>query len=245
MHRTALWTCWQITVARHCTKHDAGIFLFDLILASPSSYLANRIVFNRFSVFQLFYPTDPASGASPSSIRSTTVVGVRHNGKVVLGSDGQATMGDTIMKHRAQKVRELYGGKILAGFAGATADAFTLFERFEEKLEQYGGNVTRSAVELAKDWRTDRYLRRLEALLAVASPDRLLLISGTGDVIEPDDEILAIGSGGPYALAAARAMMKHSPEMTPRAIVEEALHIAADICIYSNHEVTLLEIDAS
>ena len=154
-------------------------------------------------------------------------------------------MGDTVMKHRAQKVRELYEGRILAGFAGATADAFTLFERFEEKLEQYGGNVTRSAVELAKDWRTDRYLRRLEALLAVASPDRLLLISGTGDVIEPDDEILAIGSGGPYALAAARAMIKHSPEMTPREIVEEALHIAADICIYSNHEVTLLEIDAS
>ncbi len=154
-------------------------------------------------------------------------------------------MGDTVMKHRAQKVRELYEGKILAGFAGATADAFTLFERFEEKLEQYGGNVTRSAVELAKDWRTDRYLRRLEALLAVASSDRLLLISGTGDVIEPDDEILAIGSGGPYALAAARAMIKHSPEMISRAIVEEALHIAADICIYSNHELTLLEIDAS
>jgi len=149
------------------------------------------------------------------------------------------------MKHRAQKVRLLFEGKILAGFAGATADAFTLFERFEEKLEQYNGNVTRSAVELAKDWRTDRYLRRLEALLAVAAPERLLLISGTGDVIEPDDEILAIGSGGPFALAAARAMMKHSPEMTSREIVEESLHIAADICIYSNHEVTLLEIDAS
>ena len=154
-------------------------------------------------------------------------------------------MGETIMKHRAQKVRSLYEGKIIAGFAGATADAFTLFERFEEKLDEFGGNLTRSAVELAKDWRTDRYLRRLEALLAVASPDRLLLISGTGDVIEPDDEILAIGSGGPYALAAARAMMKHAPELTAKEIVEQSLQIAADICIYTNSEITMLEIDAS
>jgi len=161
-----------------------------------------------------------------------------------MGSDGQATMGSTVMKHRAQKVRALFGGKILSGFAGATADAFTLYERFEEKLEQYGGNVTRSAVELAKDWRTDRYLRRLEALLAVASPERLLLISGTGDVIEPDDEIVAIGSGGPYALAAARSMLRHAPTMSAREIVEDALHIAADICIYTNHEIKVLEIDA-
>jgi ATP-dependent HslUV protease subunit HslV len=169
---------------------------------------------------------------------------VRHNGKVVLGSDGQATMGDTVMKHRAQKVRPLYNGRILSGFAGATADAFTLYERFEEKLEQYAGNVTRAAVELAKDWRTDRYLRRLEALLAVASPERLLLISGTGDVIEPDDEIVAIGSGGPYALAAARALLKHAPSLGARDVVEQSLHIAGDICIYSNHELTVLEIDA-
>lgn len=154
-------------------------------------------------------------------------------------------MGDTVMKHRAQKVRTLYEGKILAGFAGATADAFTLFERFEEKLEQYGGNVTRSAVELAKDWRTDRFLRRLEALLAVASPDRLLLISGSGDVIEPDDEVLAIGSGGPYALAAARAMLENAPHLSAREIVEGSLRIAADICIYTNKEITVLEIDAS
>ena len=132
------------------------------------------------------------SSSSPNRIRSTTVVGIRHNGSVVLGSDGQATMGSTVMKSTAQKVRSLYDGKILAGFAGATADAFTLFERFEEKLQQFGGNVTRSAVELAKDWRTDRYLRKLEALLAVAASDRLLLISGTGDVIEPDDEIVAL-----------------------------------------------------
>ncbi|WP_456428438.1 ATP-dependent protease subunit HslV [Rhodocaloribacter sp.] len=177
-------------------------------------------------------------------IRSTTVVGITLNGKVALGSDGQATMGNTIMKHKAQKVRSLYGGAILAGFAGATADAFTLFERFEEKLQQYGGNVTRGAVELAKDWRTDRYLRRLEALLAVASADRMLLISGTGDVIEPDDNILAIGSGGAYALAAARAMLRHADHLSARTVVEDALHIAADICIYTNHHTTILELDA-
>ncbi len=171
-------------------------------------------------------------------------MGIKHNGKVALGSDGQATMGNTVMKHKAQKVRSLYGGEILAGFAGATADAFTLFERFEEKLQQYGGNVTRGAVELAKDWRTDRYLRRLEALLAVASADRMLLISGTGDVIEPDDDILAIGSGGPYALAAARAMLRHAGQLSAREVVEQALHIAADICIYTNHQTTILELDA-
>jgi ATP-dependent HslUV protease subunit HslV len=167
-----------------------------------------------------------------------------HGGQVALGSDGQATLGNTVMKHKAQKVRALYGGKLLAGFAGATADAFTLFERFEEKLQQYGGNVTRAAVELAKDWRTDRYLRRLEALLAVASVDRLLLISGTGDVIEPDDNIVAIGSGGPYALAAARALLLHGHAMNARQIVEEALSIAADICIYTNHETSILTLEA-
>ncbi|MDA0873919.1 MAG: ATP-dependent protease subunit HslV [Bacteroidetes bacterium] len=176
-------------------------------------------------------------------IRSTTVVGIRHKGAVVLGSDGQATMGNTVMKRSAQKVRALYNGSILAGFAGATADAFTLFERFEEKLQQYGGNVTRSAVELAKDWRTDRYLRRLEALLAVAAKDRLLLISGTGDVIEPDDEIVAIGSGGPFALAAVRAMVRHAGELDARTIVEQSLLIASEICIYSNDHLTILELD--
>lgn len=178
-------------------------------------------------------------------MHGTTVVGVIHKGKVALGSDGQATLGETVMKHKAQKVRPLYDGKILVGFAGATADAFTLFERFEEKLQQYGGNVTRAAVELAKEWRTDRYLRRLEALLAVASPDRLLLISGTGDVIEPDDNIVAIGSGGPYALAATRAMLKFGDSMNARQIVEDALSIAADICIYTNHHITVLELDAA
>ncbi len=184
------------------------------------------------------------TGNSTSLIHATTVLGVLHNGRVALGSDGQATMKDTVVKHNAQKVRPLYNGKILVGFAGATADAFTLFERFEEKLEQYGGNVTRAAVELAKAWRTDRYLRRLEALLAVAAPERLLLISGTGDVIEPDDNIVAIGSGGPYALAAARAMMANASDKDARAIVEESLKIAADICIYTNDHITVLEIDA-
>ena len=163
---------------------------------------------------------------------------------VAVGSDGQATLGDTIVKHSAQKVRKLFNGSILAGFAGSTADAFTLFERFEEKLEQYGGNITRAAVELAKDWRTDRYLRRLEALLIVGAADRLLLVSGSGDIIEPDDQIVAIGSGGVYALAAARALLKHAPQLTAKETVAHALNIAADICIYTNHHTTIMEIDA-
>lgn len=187
----------------------------------------------------LFGPTDAQSPV----LHGTTVLGVLHNGKVALGSDGQATMGNTVMKHKARKVRPLFGGKILAGFAGATADAFTLFERFEEKLQQHGGQVERAAVELAKLWRTDRFLRRLEALLAVASADRLLLISGTGDVIEPDEPIVAIGSGGPFALSAARALRAHGqPDLTARDIVEHSLHIAADICIYTNHHLTILEL---
>ncbi|MDE2731125.1 MAG: ATP-dependent protease subunit HslV [Bacteroidota bacterium] len=180
-----------------------------------------------------------------TELHSTTVIGVRRGGKVAVGSDGQATLGDTVVKHSAQKVRKLFNGTILAGFAGSTADAFTLFERFEEKLQQYGGNVTRAAVELAKDWRTDRFLRRLEALLIVGASDRLLLVSGSGDIIEPDDQIVAIGSGGVYALAAARALMKHAPELTARETVARALNIAADICIYTNHHTTILEIDAA
>jgi ATP-dependent HslUV protease subunit HslV len=181
---------------------------------------------------------------SPDAPHGTTVLGVRHNGTIALGSDGQATMGETVMKHKAEKVRSLYDGEIIAGFAGSTADAFTLFERFEEKLQEYGGNVTRSAVELAKDWRTDKYLRKLEALLAVASSRRLLLISGAGDVIEPDDDIVSIGSGGPYALAATRALLDNGPDLTARQIVEKGLSIAADICIYTNHNQTILEIEA-
>ena len=176
-------------------------------------------------------------------LHSTTVIGVRRHKKVALGSDGQATLGSTVMKHKAKKVRRLFDGKILAGFAGSTADAFTLFERFEEKLQQFGGNLTRASVELAKDWRTDRYLRRLEALLVVATVDRLLLLSGSGDIIEPDDDIIAIGSGGSFALAAARAMIKHIPELTAKEIVTDSLSVAADICVYTNHSLTVLEID--
>lgn len=182
--------------------------------------------------------------ADSSSLHATTVLGVRHNGKIALGSDGQATMGETVMKHKAEKVRSLYDGRIIAGFAGSTADAFTLFERFEEKLQEYGGNLTRAAVELAKEWRTDRYLRKLEALLAVASARRLLLISGSGDVIEPDDDIVAIGSGGPYALAATRALKSTDTTLSAREIVKQGLDIAADICIYTNHNITILDLDA-
>lgn len=171
----------------------------------------------------------------------TTVVGIIKDGKAVLGSDGQVSYGNTIMKHSARKVRKLYNETILAGFAGATADAFTLLQRFEEKLETHRGNLYRSAIELAKDWRTDRYLRRLEAMLIVMDKSKALLISGIGDVIEPDDNIIAIGSGGPYALAAARAMLKHS-NLSAREIVEESLGIAADICIYTNKEQSVEEL---
>lgn len=171
----------------------------------------------------------------------TTIVSVRRKGQVVLGGDGQVTLGNTIMKANANKVRRLYNGKVIAGFAGGTADAFTLFERFEGKLEKHGGHLTRSAVELAKDWRTDRMLRRLEALLAVADETTSLVISGNGDVIEPEDSLIAIGSGGPFAQAAARALLDHS-ELSAREIVEKALGIAASICIYTNTNVTIEEL---
>jgi len=173
-------------------------------------------------------------------IRSTTILGVRRNGQVALGGDGQVTVGQTVMKSNAQKVRTLHGGKLLAGFAGAAADAFTLFEKFEEKLERYPGNLQRAAVELAKDWRSDRVLRRLEALLAVTDKEHGFIISGTGDIIEPDDGILAIGSGGSYALAAARALLE-STDMPPREIVRRGLEIAAEICVYTNANITVLE----
>ncbi|HYS50939.1 MAG TPA: ATP-dependent protease subunit HslV [Burkholderiales bacterium] len=173
-------------------------------------------------------------------VRSTTILGVRRNGQVALGGDGQVTVGQTVMKSNAQKVRTLHGGKLLAGFAGAAADAFTLFEKFEEKLERYPGNLQRAAVELAKDWRSDRVLRRLEALLAVTDKEHGFIISGTGDIIEPDDGILAIGSGGSYALAAARALLE-STDMAPREIVRRGLEIAAEICVYTNANITVLE----
>ena len=173
-------------------------------------------------------------------VRSTTILSVRRDGKVALGGDGQVTVGQTVMKSNAQKVRSLHGGKLLAGFAGAAADAFTLFEKFEEKLERYPGNLPRAAVELAKDWRSDRVLRRLEALLAVTDRDHSFVISGTGDIIEPDDGILAIGSGGSYALAAARALVQNT-DLAPRDIVQRGLEIAAEICVYTNANITVLE----
>jgi ATP-dependent HslUV protease subunit HslV len=173
-------------------------------------------------------------------IRSTTILAVRRAGQVALGGDGQVTVGETVMKSNAHKVRLLRGGKLVAGFAGAAADAFTLFEKFEEKLERHSGNMPRAVVELAKDWRSDRVLRRLEALLVVADRDSGFIISGTGDVIEPDDGILAIGSGGPYALAAARALVRNS-ELAPRDVVRRGLEIAGEICIFSNTQITVLE----
>jgi len=175
-------------------------------------------------------------------IHSTTILCVRRDGRVALGGDGQVTIGDTVMKANANKVRTLKGGKILAGFAGAAADAFTLFEKFEEKLERYPGNLARASVELAKDWRSDRVLRRLEALLIVADRESSLLISGSGDVIEPDDGLIAIGSGGNFALAAARALVKHST-LEARAIAEEALREAAAICVYTNAEIAVEELE--
>jgi ATP-dependent HslUV protease subunit HslV len=174
-------------------------------------------------------------------MKGTTVLAVKRGNKVAMGGDGQVTVGDTVIKHTARKVRTLYGGKVLAGFAGSTADAFTLFERFEAKLDQYQGNLSRAAVELAKDWRTDRVLRRLEALMAVADTENLFLISGNGDVLEPEGEVLAIGSGGPYANAAAQALVAFS-EMQPAEVVKEALTIAANICIYTNDKIHIEEL---
>lgn len=173
--------------------------------------------------------------------RGTTVVSVRRGAQVAMAGDGQVSMGNTVMKGNARKVRRLYDGKVLAGFAGGTADAFTLFERFEDKLSKHSGNLTRAAVELAKDWRTDRMLRRLEALLCVADREASLIISGNGDVIEPENGLMAIGSGGPFAQAAARALLENT-ELAPREICERALGIAADICIYTNHNLTVEEL---
>src|SRR5205085_6428625 len=172
--------------------------------------------------------------------RATTILSVRRDGKVAMGGDGQVTVGETVMKANAQKARVLKGGKVVAGFAGAAADAFTLFERFEEKLERHPGNLSRAAVELAKDWRSDRVLRRLDALLAVADAHHGFIVSGTGELIEPDDGILAIGSGGPYALSAARALVAHT-SLSAAEVVREALNIAGQICIFSNVNITIVE----
>ncbi|HVO74618.1 MAG TPA: ATP-dependent protease subunit HslV [Ignavibacteriaceae bacterium] len=171
-----------------------------------------------------------------NKITATTILGILHKGTAAIGGDGQVTVGNTVMKHNAMKIRKIANGKVLCGFAGASADAFTLMERFEDKLEQYSGNVGRAAVELAKDWRTDKYLRRLEAMLAVVTEDKALVISGNGDVIEPDDNIVAIGSGGSFALAAAKMLKKYSG-LSANEIVVEALKTAAEICIYTNDKI--------
>ncbi|MHB1229599.1 MAG: ATP-dependent protease subunit HslV [Halothiobacillus sp.] len=177
------------------------------------------------------------------NFHGTTILCVRKNNQTVIGGDGQVTLGNTVVKGNARKVRRLYNGEVLAGFAGATADAFTLFEKFEAKLEKYGGNLLRSAVELAKEWRTDRAMRRLEAMLVVADRTHMLTISGNGDVIEPETDLIAIGSGGAFAQAAAIALLNHS-DLEARAIAEAALHIAGDICIYTNHNLTIEVLDA-
>lgn len=174
-------------------------------------------------------------------MHATTIVVVRHKGKVAIGGDGQVTMEKTVIKHKAKKIRKMYDDKVLAGFSGSTADAFTLFERFEAKLDEFSGNLTRAALEVAKDWRTDRVLRRLEALLVVADKEKSFLISGNGDVIEPDDGIIAIGSGGPYALAAARVLSKYS-KLEAREIAKESILAAASICIYTNKEIEVAEL---
>jgi|TARA_B110000438_G_scaffold303530_1_gene365437 ATP-dependent HslUV protease subunit HslV len=179
---------------------------------------------------------------STAKMHGTTILSVRRGNRVVIGGDGQVTLGDTMMKGNARKVRRLHEDQVIAGFAGGTADAFTLFERFEGKLQKHQGNLTRAAVELSKDWRTDRMLRRLEALLAVADASASLILSGTGDVIEPEEGIMAIGSGGPYAKAAARALLQET-DLDARTIVEKSLHIAADICIYTNRELTIEELE--
>jgi ATP-dependent HslUV protease, peptidase subunit HslV len=171
-------------------------------------------------------------------IRATTILGVVHNGQAALGGDGQVTLGNTVMKHNAVKIRKIQGGKVLCGFAGASADAFTLVERFEDKLGQYRGNVNRAAVELAKEWRTDKFLRKLEAMLAVIADDIALVISGNGDVIEPDEKIVAIGSGGMYALAAAKMLKKYS-KLSAKEIVQEGLKTASEICIYTNDKINV------
>jgi len=173
--------------------------------------------------------------------KGTTILCVRRDGKVAIAGDGQVTMGNTVLKHNAKKIRRMFGDKLIAGFSGATADALTLFEKFEGKLESYRGNITRAAVELAKDWRTDKILRRLEALLIVADAEHTFIISGTGDVIEPEDGVAAIGSGGPYAQASARALYENT-SLSAREIVEKSMRITSDICIYTNNNITIEEL---
>lgn len=195
-----------------------------------------------FKPFKLFQTFQTLSETRDNRVfEGTTILALRHGGKVVVIGDGQVSLGQTVMKRSARKVRKLHHDRVIAGFAGATADAFTLFEKFEAKLEQYAGNLKRAAVELAKDWRTDRILRRLEALMVVADVNDLLVVSGSGDVVEPDDGIIAIGSGGNYALAAARVLVKHT-QLDARTIAEEAMRVAAEICVYTNDQFSFEEL---
>ncbi len=194
-------------------------------------------------VISLTFLIQQLSMAQTPEIRSTTVIGIIRDGKAALGADGQVTLGATVMKQSAKKLRKLYNNSVMVGFAGATADAFTLMQRFEEKLEQHRGNLSRSAIELAKDWRTDRYLRRLEAMLIAINNQNAFIVSGTGDVIEPDDQIVAIGSGSMYALSAARALQENTP-LSAKEIVEKSMAIAGDICIYTNKHITVETLDA-
>ncbi|HLH76806.1 MAG TPA: ATP-dependent protease subunit HslV [Candidatus Binataceae bacterium] len=184
----------------------------------------------------------PIRAPEANRIRSTTILNIRHGDRVVMAGDGQVSLGQTVMKHGARKVRRLHNDRVLAGFAGSTADALTLFDKFESKLQEFNGNLRRSAVELAKDWRTDRVLRRLEAMLVVADLESSLLLSGGGDVIEPDDGVMAIGSGGNYALAAARALVKWAPQLSARQMAEAAMTVAADICVYTNRQFVIEEL---
>jgi ATP-dependent HslUV protease subunit HslV len=185
----------------------------------------------------------PDNWIVPEKIRSTTILGVRHLGRVVVAGDGQVSVGQTVMKSGARKVRRLHNDRVLAGFAGSTADAMTLFDKFESKLQEFNGNLRRAAVEIAKDWRTDRVLRRLEAMMIVADRESALLISGSGDLIEGDDGLLAIGSGGNFALSAARALVRHNPAMTAREVALAAMKIAAEICIYTNDQFVIEELE--
>ena len=208
------------------------------VFQARRSILTSRPTDSNGSTINLIRGHEVISMSKGNVLRSTTIIGVRRDGMVAMAGDGQVTLGDTVMKQRARKIRRIYNEKVLAGFAGASADALALFEKFESRIEQYKGNLTRAVVELAKEWRTDKILRRLEALLVVMDKEHSFVISGNGEIIEPDDGIVAIGSGGGFALAAARALLGHS-DLDSRAIAEEALGIAAGICVYTNEHVTV------
>ncbi len=218
----------EFTIFQRLSQKDSFCFLEQRIHSFNEWNLISAININKKEDFEVM-----------TKLRSTTVLAIIHNGEVAIGADGQATLGNTVAKSNVKKIRNLQGGKIVTGFAGSTADAFTLLERFDEKLNAHSGSMKRAAIELAKDWRTDRYLRKLEAMLVTACNDEILIVSGTGDVIEPDNDIAAIGSGSMYAQAAASALKKHAPHLSAEEMVREGLTIAADICIYTNHNLVI------